>query len=282
MDKNIKKPPWINKKIDYREMHAIEKVLSGMKLHTVCCQSRCPNISECYARGTVTFLIMGDTCTRNCSFCSVKNGTPVMPDPEEPLLVLNAVKMLKLKYVVITSVTRDDLDDGGASFFAGVIKCIKNWDSNIRVEALIPDFNGNDRALDKVIASSPDIIGHNIETVPSKYQIRRGADYKRSLHLLRRIKEAAGDIYSKSGLILGLGEEEQEVLEVLMDLRAAGCDFLSLGQYLQPDSKSFPVREYIDPEKFNFYREKAANMSFLHVESGVYVRSSYLADGYLA
>ncbi len=276
-----KKPAWINKKIDFRAMHEVEKKLSGLDIRTVCHQAKCPNISECFGRGTATFMILGDVCTRECGFCGVAHGVPERINEKEPAMVLEAVKRLDLGYVVVTSVTRDDLGDGGASAFAETVKKIKTFNPEIRVEVLTPDFQGSERAIASVLAEKPDVFGHNLETVPSLYRIRKGADYTRSLGVLEAAKKISGDIFTKSALMLGLGETEKEVVSVLNDLVKVKCDYLSIGQYLQPERGNIPVKEYIAPEKFDHYRELAAGMGFRHVESGVYVRSSYLADRYM-
>ena len=274
-----RKPSWINKKVDFREMHATEELLSGLSLHTVCHQAKCPNISECFGKKTATFMILGDTCTRSCAFCSVKKGRPVKPDTGEPENVTEAVKRMGLKYVIITSVTRDDLQDKGASFFAACVRNIKKFDGSIKVEVLTPDFKGDLTAVDTVINESPDVFAHNVETVPSLYKIRKGADYTTSLRVIGHAKKTGVKV--KSGIMLGLGEKEYEVLAAMRDLRMTGCDFLSIGQYLQPKKDNIKVKEYIRPEKFDYYRELALSMGFLHVESGPYVRSSYRAENYL-
>lgn len=262
-------------------MHCTERALAGLSLHTVCHQARCPNIAECFSRGTATFMIMGDICTRGCAFCGVTKGVPMPLDPDEPGRVAGAVQKLGLRHAVITSVTRDDLDDGGAGAFAAVIMALKRIDTSPAIEVLVPDFMGDDAAIETVLDAGPDIFGHNIETVPSLYGARKGGDYGRSLAVLYRAKESSQGTRTKSALMLGLGEREVEVLEVLGDLRRIGCDYMSLGQYLQPARKNIPVAEYITPETFERYRERALEMGFLHVESGPYVRSSYMADAYL-
>ncbi|HRU39197.1 MAG TPA: lipoyl synthase, partial [Candidatus Goldiibacteriota bacterium] len=238
------RPSWLSKKIDFRSMSGTQEKLSGLGIHTVCVQARCPNISECFGRGTATFLILGDTCTRGCSFCNVKKGVPDAPDREEPGRVAEAVKKLGLKYAVITSVTRDDLEDGGASAFAETARAIK-LATAAKVEVLVPDFAGDTRAVDKVLEAGPDVFGHNIETVPSLYYIRKGASYSRSLSVL---KHAAGaGAVTKSAIMLGLGEREDEVMASLSDLRQAGCSYLCIGQYLRPDAAHYPVSEFVNP-----------------------------------
>jgi lipoyl synthase len=268
------------KKIDFKSMHDVEEKLAGLNLHTVCHHARCPNISECFSRGEATFLILGDICTRGCAFCGVSKGTPGAIDREEPQKVAEAVKRMAIKYAVITSVTRDDLPDGGASIFAQCAERIKEADSKIKVELLVPDFKGDKEAIKKAAGSGADVFGHNVETVPSLYNnIRKGASYSRSLEVLKEAKKY--DVYTKSALLLGFGEEKQEVLSVFRDLRDAGCDFLSIGQYLQPDKSRCEVKNHLQPEEFDYYKEEALKAGFLHVESGTYVRSSYRAENYL-
>lgn len=272
---NQRKPLWLNKKIDFRVMHDTETSLQGLNLHTVCRQANCPNRSECYAEGTVTFLILGKFCTRDCAFCDVRHGIPKVPDADEPRRLATAVRRLGSKYVVITSVTRDDLSDGGAKHFAECVREVKAIDPNIGVEVLIPDLRAEPANIRTVVDAEPDIVAHNIETVPRLYFIRKGADYTRSLKVLEIAKHFG--THTKSGLMLGMGETERELFSTLSDLRSAGCDFLSLGQYLAPDSSHYPVREFIPPEKFESYRVAAMELGFSGVESGPYVRSSYHA-----
>ncbi len=290
----VRKPFWLNKKIEFGKCQQVSELLSGLKLNTVCQEALCPNISECFSQNTATFLILGDICTRSCGFCAVNNGLPDKIDNFEPDRVAEAVNKLGLDYVVITSVTRDDLSDGGADVFVNTIFSIRKTNKRVKIELLIPDFNGNIDALKKVIDASPGVIGHNLETVPILYpKARPQADYQRSLEVLKSIKKLAlpnsvrnnasnrtSKIYTKSGLMLGLGEEEKEVSGVLLDLRSVDCDFLSLGQYLCPGNKNLAVREFIHPDKFLEYKQKALEMGFLYVESGPYVRSSYRAAGY--
>jgi len=254
----------------------MRKLTRGLKLHTICESARCPNRTECFAQGTATFMILGDICTRNCTFCAVKHGKPEAPDPEEPEHIVSAVKKLGLRYVVITSVTRDDLPDGGASQFAQIIKTLRAYDSNILVEVLVPDFRGSLAAWQIVIDASPDILNHNVETVPRLYlEVRPGANYQRSLELLRRAK--LNGLLTKSGLMLGLGERDNEVIEVMEDLREAGCDSITLGQYLRPSLKHHEVVRYVTPAEFAQYEVIAKRMGFLGVASGPLVRSSFNA-----
>jgi lipoic acid synthetase len=282
----MRKPPWLNKKIEYTdERHAVKSILNRLDLNTVCKSARCPNLSECYRHKRATFLILGKTCTRGCAFCSVeKTGAthPLPPDPHEPERIVDAVKELGLHYVVITSVTRDDLEDGGASQFARCIELIKAHDQSIGVEVLTPDFMGDHGAIDAVACMKPDIFNHNVETVPRLYTtVRPEADYERSIGFLSYIKDVYPHIYLKSGLMVGLGETREEVLNVLKDLLDAGCRAVTIGQYLQPEQGNLGVKEYVTPETFAFYEDEARRLGFGYVASGPYVRSSYMAhQGY--
>lgn len=277
----MKRPPWLRKKIDFKKCHTLKALLRDLRLNTICQEAICPNISECFSKGIATFLILGDVCTRNCKFCGVKKGKPRAIDFEEPGHVAEAALELNLKHIVITSVTRDDLSDGGAAHFAKTILNIRRKIRNITIEVLIPDFKGNREAIRRIIEARPDIVGHNIETVPRLYPYVRQANYLRSLGVLKTVKTLGNHIYTKSGLMLGLGEREKEVLEAFKALRKIDCDFLSIGQYLPPSLKHFPVKEYIHPDRFDFYKKRALELGFLHVASGPYVRSSYLAQEYL-
>ncbi|MBU0635083.1 MAG: lipoyl synthase [Candidatus Omnitrophica bacterium] len=275
------KPHWLNKKISLSDTQVLSGMLGDLKLNTVCQKARCPNIGECFKSGVATFLILGDICTRSCRFCAVKKGKPSAPDKNEPCRIEDAVKKLNLKHVVITSVTRDDIADGGAGVFAETISGIKNIDKNIIIEVLVPDFKARLESLRTVIAARPEIFAHNLESVPRLYKrIRPHADYQKSLLVLESVKEMNSNIYTKSGLMLGLGEREEEVEDVLRDLRRVKCDFLSVGQYLCPSRKHFPVQEFIEPEKFDRIKIKAQRLGFLHIESGPYIRSSYRAQRY--
>ncbi|SHK53155.1 lipoyl synthase [Thermocrinis minervae] len=260
------------------QTHRLKGLLRQLSLNTVCEESRCPNISECFGSGTATFMILGDTCTRGCSFCNVKRGNPKGPDPEEPYKLLEAVKRLNLRYVVITSVTRDDLEDGGASHFAKCVRVLKENLQDIKVEVLVPDFGGSIRALSVVLDSSPDVLNHNVETVERLYpRVRKGANYGRSLELLRNSKKLAPHIPTKSALILGFGETWDEILKVLEDLRSVDCDFLTIGQYYQPSLRHHPVVKYYTQEEFDRLKEIAYSLGFKYVASGPNVRSSYRA-----
>ncbi len=255
----------------------VQALIARKGLHTVCQEARCPNLGECYARNTATFLILGDRCTRDCRFCAVTPGTPLPPDPEEPERVARAAAEMGLAYVVITSVTRDDLADGGAAHFAATITAVRRLLPPARVEVLIPDFQGRPEALLTVIRAAPDVINHNVETVPRLYpRVRPQADYRRSLELLSRV--AASGIPAKSGLMLGLGERAEEVRSVLEELHRAGCRILTLGQYLQPSPAHLPVVSWVTPEEFEHWRRLASAIGFAEVASAPLVRSSYRAD----
>ncbi|MGI6777376.1 MAG: lipoyl synthase [Acetivibrionales bacterium] len=274
------KPEWLKiKSQNSEELNAVEGILKKLSLNTVCDEANCPNRMECFSRKTATFMILGSICTRNCTFCNVNKQKPTPVDKEEPQHVAQAVKELQLKHVVITSVTRDDLPDGGAGHFADVIKEVRKLNNNIKIEVLIPDFKGNRNSLEKVVEAKADIINHNVETVPRLYpEVRPMAVYRRSLELIRNVKSMDGSIYTKSGIMLGLGEKEEEVIEVFRDLRDARCDFLTVGQYLAPSKKHHPVIEYIHPDKFEEYKKIGLDMGFKYVASGPLVRSSYQAE----
>lgn len=274
-------PVWLWRSISAEQedaVHRMESLLDGLALHTVCQEALCPNLPECFGQGTATFLILGDVCTRNCRFCAVKKGHPLPPDPEEPERIAEAAARLHLRYVVVTSVTRDDLPDGGAGHFAATVRAIRRRLPEAGVEVLIPDFRGSLAALETVLDAGPDGVNHNVETVPRLYPpIRPQADYRRSIGILSWVKVRAPQIATKSGLMLGLGERTAEVLQVFYDLREAGCDILTLGQYLQPTERQHPVVRYVPPEEFAEYREKAEAMGFRKVVAGPLVRSSYQA-----
>ena len=277
------KPIWLNKKISLKDCSVMKQTLRRLRVETVCEQAMCPNIGECFSRQTATFLILGRNCTRSCSFCNVQKARPLPVDRDEPERVVQAIWQLGLKHVVITSVTRDDLTDGGAGIFADTVNRINRKLPGVTVELLIPDFELSLDSLKIVVACRPQIMAHNLETVPSLYKaVRQGADYLGSLGLLRIIKKIAPELKTKSGLMLGLGEKTEEVLAVMHDLRSVECDLLSIGQYLAPSQKHYPVKEYISLSVFEDYKEKAKQLGFLHIESGPYVRSSYLASEYLA
>jgi len=277
---NLRKPPWLKKRIPpFQDLQKIKSILTETELHTVCEEARCPNLGECFSQGTATLLILGRICTRNCGFCAVEHGDPVPPDEAEPHHVAQAIKKMGLRYVVITSVTRDDLPDGGASHFAKTIQAIREMGRDIKIEALVPDFKGDWNALNRVLQEGPDVLNHNVETVRRLYsEVRPQADYERSLHLLKRSKEAYPHIHTKSGFMLGLGESKEEVLDLLQDLREAKCDFLTIGQYLQPYANRLPVVRYIQPEEFEAYRKIGKEIGFKMVSSGPFVRSSFHAS----
>jgi lipoic acid synthetase len=274
-----RKPDWLKRRLPSGEAfdHVRELIQAG-RLHTVCQEAKCPNIWECYSHRTATFLIMGERCTRNCRFCSVSAGPPEPLDPDEPARVAEAVERMGLKYVVVTSVTRDDLPDGGAAHFAAAIGEIRRRLPEAEIEVLIPDFQGDPAALAAVLAARPNVLNHNIETVPRLYpRVRPQADYRRSLELLGRSGALAPSIPTKSGLMLGLGETPEELRQTLLDLCEAGCRILTLGQYLQPSPEHLPVEAYVPPEEFEKWRKAALEMGFAEVASAPFVRSSYHA-----
>ena len=275
-----RKPEWLRKKVNQGEQTGMRQLLGDLQLNTVCQQALCPNISECFSCGQATFLILGTNCTRQCSFCNVEKNEPLPVDLNEPARVAEAVQRLKLAHVVITSPTRDDLPDGGASIYYATVSAIRMASPDTRIEVLIPDFQANQESLKRVVSSQPDIIAHNVETVPRLYHVRSGAEYQRSLDVLRFCWELAPEISTKSGIMLGIGEKTEEVTQVMRDLRAVGCRYLSIGQYLAPSREHYPVREYIRPEVFDQLRENGLELGFSHVESGPYVRSSYHAGQY--
>jgi lipoic acid synthetase len=279
-NKPLPKPPWLKVKSSLGEENKkVTDLLRSLNLHTVCEEADCPNSGECFRKRTATFMILGKNCTRSCTFCTVSKDAPQPVDPDEPSRIAQAVQELGLRHVVITSVTRDDLPDGGASHFAQVISALKEMASPPVVEVLIPDFKGDFAALQTVIGAKPDIINHNVETVPRLYgEVRPEADYERSIELLLRVKQTAPGIATKSGVMLGLGETREEVLRVFADLVGAGCDMLTVGQYLAPSRAHHPVMEYIPPDVFDAYKKTGEDMGFTHVSSGPLVRSSYMAD----
>lgn len=275
-----RKPEWLRKRVNLGKHSTMQRLLDGLGLNTVCSQALCPNISECFAHGQTTFLILGNLCTRRCSFCNVQKSAPLPVDRDEPLRVAEAVVRLGLSHVVITSPTRDDLPDGGASHYASTVEALRTRVPATRIELLIPDFQGNRMSIEMVVASGPDVMAHNLETVPRLYHIRSGADYNRSLEVLRYCGSLDPAIAIKSGVMLGMGEEEDELFRLFRDLRDAGCAYLSIGQYLAPSRLHLPVREYVPPERFEHLKKIAMDLGFSHVESGPYVRSSYHAGLY--
>ena len=279
---DFNKPIWLRKKLSNSAQKDMEQLLKDGGLHTICQEAKCPNISECFSKKSATFLILGDTCTRRCTYCNVKTGKPDGVDEKEINEVTIAVKKLGLKFVVITSPARDDLEDGGALQFYKVTKNILENTIDTQVELLIPDFKGNIDSIKKVVDSGAVIIGHNVETVPRLYRVRRNATYERSLEVLRKIKELGGDsVKTKSALMVGLGETEEEMIEVFKDLLAVGCKFLSIGQYLAPSGDYEKVIEFVKPEQFDIYKNIALELGFEFVHSTPYARSSYLAHEYL-
>lgn len=275
-----RRPSWLKVRLPAGEKFFRLKALTQhLHLHTVCEGAHCPNIGECWGAGTATFMILGDICTRNCGFCAVKPGSPMGCDMAEPRRVAEALSKLELRYAVITSVSRDDLPDGGAFIFAETIRQARDLCPQIRLEVLVPDFKGRLEDLRTVIEAGPDVLGHNVETVPSLYaRVRPGSEYIRSLQQLAHAKSLGIQVFTKSGLMLGLGERKDEVLEVLSDLRNASVDIVTLGQYLQPTTNHLPVQRFYEPAEFDEYREIASSMGFRHVYSGPLVRSSYHAE----
>ena len=275
----LRKPPWLKKRIPpFQDLQKVRSILNGTDLHTVCEEARCPNLGECFSSGTSTFLILGRVCTRNCGFCAVEHGVPVTTDETEPEKVAQAVQKMGLHYVVITSVTRDDLLDGGAYLFSKAVQAIRALDPKIKIEVLIPDFQGEHSSLEIVLKECPDVLNHNIETVARLYLVvRPQAAYQRSLDLLRRSKEDHPHIPTKSGFMLGLGETQKEILELLRDLREVRCDFLTIGQYLQPRQDCLPIVRFITPDEFEDYKRVGEGMGFRAVSSGPFVRSSFHA-----
>jgi len=273
-------PDWLKVKIGGGEQFVkMKSLLRNAKLHTICEEAKCPNIAECFGSGTAVFLILGDTCTRNCKYCNVKHGTPISLSPTEPKDVAESVKELGLKYVVITSVTRDDLDDGGASVFYKTVNEVKKLNQNCKVEVLIPDFKGRIESLKEVINSKPDVINHNIEVVRELFpEIRPEGSYDISLQLLRNIKDIDKNVKTKSGFMIGIGENRDQILNTMKDLRDSNVDFLTIGQYLQPTKEHAEIKRYYTPEEFDEFKRIAIGLGFKHVESGPLVRSSYHAQ----
>jgi lipoic acid synthetase len=278
----LPKPAWIRVKAGNAEgrFGEIKRMLREQQLHTVCEEAACPNIGECFGRGTATFMILGDICTRRCPFCDVGHGKPLPPDADEPEKLADSVARLKLRYVVITSVDRDDLRDGGAGHFAAVVAAVRRKSPETTIEILVPDFRGRmDIALEQLGAALPDVLNHNLETVPRLYkQARPGADYAHSLQFLAAFKARYPQLPTKSGLMVGLGETDAEILDVLRDLRAHGVDMLTIGQYLAPSAHHLPVARYVPPETFTMYADEARAMGFSGAACAPMVRSSYWAD----
>lgn len=277
---SIKKPEWLKIKIKSgANTGNVSSILKKYTLNTVCAEADCPNVYECFSRGTATFMILGKNCTRNCKFCKVIKAEPEEVNPIEPKNIAKAIKEMDLKHTVITSVTRDDLSDGGAGHFASTISEIKNLCPNVTIEVLIPDFKGEYDSLKKVVEAKPDVLNHNVETISNLYSsVRPMAVYKRSLELLKRVKEIDDSIFTKSGFMVGLGENAEQVIELLKDLKKVNCDIITIGQYLQPTKEHYEVKEYVNPNKFKIYEIIAKNMGFKFVASGPFVRSSYHAE----
>ena len=281
LEEKLKKPEWIRAKLPTgQRFFEIKDILRSQKLHTVCEEASCPNIGECFSHGTATFMIMGDICTRRCPFCDVGHGRPSPLDPDEPKHLAESVAAMKLKYVVITSVDRDDLRDGGAQHFADCISAIRATSPSTQIEVLVPDFRGRlDLALDILTRTPPDVMNHNLETAPRLYkQARPGADYQHSLELLKQYKALNPKVATKSGIMVGLGETDEEVYEVLEDMRAHDIEMLTIGQYLQPSNGHLPVLRYVHPDQFKQYEDRAYEIGFKHAAVGAMVRSSYHAD----
>lgn len=285
LEQKLKKPEWIRAQLPTgKKFFEIKNILRDQKMHTVCEEASCPNIGECFSRGTATFMIMGDICTRRCPFCDVGHGRPNALDPEEPQHLASSVAAMNLRYVVITSVDRDDLRDGGAQHFADCITAIRKRSPNTKIEILVPDFRGRmDIALEILAKTPPDVMNHNLETHPRLYkQARPGANYQHSLELLRRYKEMMPHIPTKSGIMVGLGETDDEVREIMRDMRANNIEMITVGQYLQPSNSHLPVLRYVTPEMFKQFEHEAYAMGFTNAAIGAMVRSSYHADAQAA
>jgi lipoic acid synthetase len=278
----LARPDWIRVRAPGADsrFHDIKRILREQKLHTVCEEASCPNIGECFGKGTATFMILGDICTRRCPFCDVAHGRPLAPDTEEPAHLADTIALLKLTYVVVTSVDRDDLKDGGAQHFVDCIRAVRERSPRTTLEVLVPDFRGRlDRALEVLSAAPPDVMNHNLETVPRLYRAARpGGDYAHSLALLQRFKARFPQVPTKSGLMVGLGETDEEILAVMRDLRAHGVEMLTIGQYLAPSAHHLLVERYVHPDTFAMYEREATAMGFRHAAIGPLVRSSYHAD----
>ncbi|HUQ26182.1 MAG TPA: lipoyl synthase [Burkholderiales bacterium] len=278
----LPKPSWIRVRAasPNSRFHEIKDILRSQNLHTVCEEASCPNIAECFGKGTATFMVLGDVCTRRCPFCDVAHGRPLAPDADEPRHLADTISLLKLKYVVITSVDRDDLKDGGARHFVDCIRAVREKSPQTTIETLVPDFRGRlDRALAVLDGAPPDVMNHNLETVPRLYkQARPGGDYEHSLQLLKRFKQLFPSVPTKSGLMVGLGETDEEILAVMRDLRAHDVEMVTIGQYLQPSPHHLPVERYVAPEVFQVFEKEASLMGFRHAAVGPMVRSSYHAD----
>ena len=276
----LRKPEWMRiGKMDRGKIREVQEILRKLKLHTVCEESMCPNIGKCFEKKTATFLVMGDVCTRNCKFCDIKFGRPGPLDEDEPQHILEAAKKLSLRHIVVTSVTRDDLPDGGAAHYVVITKKLREYDENLIIELLIPDMKGKEADIQTIVDAKPDIINHNVEVVPRLFrEITPQSNYETSLKLLKLVKEFDPNIFTKSGMMVGLGETKQEVFDVMKDLREVNCDILTIGQYLKPPSSNLEIEEYVHPEIFKEYEELAYNMGFKFVASAPFVRSSFNAE----
>lgn len=280
----LSRPEWLKVKCpDSDKMQQIKGMMDKLKLHTVCESAHCPNVGECFGSSTATFMILGNVCTRNCAFCAVSHGAPESVDYNEPDNLASAVELLGLKHVVITSVTRDDLSDGGAGHFSAVVKAVRQKKPDASIELLIPDMGGNEASLTTIAEAQPDVLNHNVETVPALYhEVRPEANYERSIRLIKFVKAINSNLITKSGLMLGLGEKKDQIYEVMRDLRNAGCDILTLGQYLRPSEWHIPLERYITPEEFEAYRQQGLKIGFKVVVAKPLVRSSYYArEAYL-
>jgi lipoyl synthase len=279
-ENNVKKPEWLKKTVSLNNsnINQVKDLLTNLKLNTVCQSAKCPNIFECFSKKTATFMLMGNICTRNCAFCGVRSGKPQNLDKSEPINIAKAVKEMRLNYIVLTSVTRDDLEDGGAKHFAKTVREIKITDSNLKVECLIPDFKGSKENLKILLDAKPDVLNHNLETIKRNYKtIRDHASYYKSLDILKNSKDINPQILTKSGFMLGLGEEIEEILELLHDLESTNCDIVTIGQYLQPSKENYPVQKYYSVEEFEKIKNQASSFNFKSVVAGIFVRSSYEA-----
>lgn len=279
-ENNAKKPEWLKKTVSLNNsnINQVKDLLANLNLNTVCQSAKCPNIFECFSKKTATFMLMGNICTRNCAFCGVRSGKPQNLDKFEPKNIAKAVKEMGLSYIVLTSVTRDDLEDGGAKHFAKTVREIKNTDPNLKVECLIPDFKGSKENLKILLDEKPDVLNHNLETIKRNYKtIRDQASYSKSLAILKNSKDINPEVLTKSGFMLGLGEEIEEILELLHDLESTNCDIVTIGQYLQPSKENYPVQKYYSGEEFEKIKNLAGNFNFKSVVAGIFVRSSYEA-----
>lgn len=275
----VKKPAWLKSTYNKAAVDEVSSLMAGLKLNTVCKEANCPNLGECYKKNVATFMILGSICTRHCRFCNVSKGCVETVDPNEPQHLAEAVKKLDLKHVVITSVTRDDLKDGGAQHFADTIRAVRELNPNTTIEVLIPDLKGVEENLDIVIAATPEVINHNVETVQSLYsEVRPEADYTRSMNVLKYVKSKAPHIYTKTGIMVGLGETDEEIYQLMDDSLAVGCDIMTIGQYLRPSKEHIEMKEYVTPEKFAEYKRVGEEKGFKYIASSPLVRSSYKAE----